>query len=209
MLNLFTASIPAAFCTPEIADRLAAMLDYNIDALVGPKCSNLKVQNPEKYYFDPKSLLKGIVGIFLNMSKHNDFIIAVVRDGRSYKKDNFERTAQILSRFSLRSSQDIEQLLDFVATVEKRKIEYQQDEDDLGDIPDDFLDPLIGELMRDPVILPTSKTIIDRGTIKRHLLNDATDPFNRAPLDLKDVIPATELKQQIEDFIASKRQKQD
>lgn len=205
MLNLFTASIPAAFCTPEIADRLAAMLDYNIEALVGPKCTELKVQNPEKYNFDPKALLSAIVGIFLNMSQHTDFILAVVRDGRSYKKENFDRTCSILQKFSMRSSQDIEQLVDFVAKVEKRKTEYQQDEDDLGEVPDEYLDPLIGELMRDPVMLPTSKTIIDRGTIKRHLLNDATDPFNRAPLNLKDVIPAIELKAEIEAFIASKQ----
>lgn len=205
MLNLFTASIPAAFCTAEIADRLAAMLDYNIDALVGPKCTGLKVHNPENYHFDPKALLSGIVGIFLNMYKHDDFITAVVRDGRSYKKENFDRTAAILRKFSLRSSEDIDQLGNFVLSVEKKKVEYQQDEDDLGDIPDEFLDPLIGELMKDPVMLPTSKTIIDRGTIKRHLLNDATDPFNRSPLDLKDVIPATELKQQIDEFIQSKK----
>lgn len=205
MLKLFTASIPAAFCTPEIVDRLAAMLDYNIDALVGPKCTGLKVQNPEKYQFDPKLLLSGIVDIFLNMSKHNDFVLAVARDGRSYKKANFERTAAIMRRFSLQGSDDIEKLERFVDNVEIRKQEYEQNEEDLGDIPDEFLDPLIGELMQDPVILPTSKTIIDRSTIKRHLLNDATDPFNRAPLDLKDVIPASELKAQIEAFKLSKK----
>lgn len=205
MLNLFTASIPIAFCTAEIVDRLAAMLDYNVEALVGPKCTGLKVQNPEKYQFDPKSLLNGIVGIFLNLKGNNNFVVAVARDGRSYKRDNFIRTASIIRKFSLRSSSDVEDLESFVQNVETRKAEYEQNEEDLGEIPDEFLDPLIGELMQDPVILPTSKTIIDRSTIKRHLLNDATDPFNRAPLDLKDVIPATELKQQIEAFKESKK----
>jgi ubiquitin conjugation factor E4 B len=28
---------------PEIAPRLAAMLDCNLDALVGPRCADLKV----------------------------------------------------------------------------------------------------------------------------------------------------------------------
>lgn len=205
MLDLFTASIPTAFCTPEVVDRLAAMLDYNLEALVGPKCTGLKVQNPEKYQFDPKALLSGIVGIFLNLRAYNDFVVAVARDGRSYKKENFVRAASIIRKFSLKSSSDVENLETFVTNVETRKAEYEQDEEDLGDIPDEFLDPLMGELMQDPVILPTSKTIIDRSTIKRHLLNDATDPFNRAPLDLKNVIPATELKAQIEEFKASKK----
>jgi ubiquitin conjugation factor E4 B len=45
-------------------------------------------------------------------------------------------------------------------------------------------------LMRDPVILPSSRTTIDRATIKSHLLSDATDPFNRMPLSLDDVTPS-------------------
>jgi hypothetical protein len=35
-------------------------------------------------------------------------------------------------------------------------------EEELGDAPDEFLDPIMSELMRDPVILPTSNTTMDR-----------------------------------------------
>jgi ubiquitin conjugation factor E4 B len=48
-------------------------------------------------------------------------------------------------------------------------------------------------VMRDPVMLPSSKTIIDRATIKSHLLSDSKDPFNRAPLAIEDVIPGKSL----------------
>lgn len=44
-------------------------------------------------------------------------------------------------------------------------------------------------VMRDPVLLPASRTVIDRSTIKSHLLSDAKDPFNRVPLTIEDVIP--------------------
>jgi ubiquitin conjugation factor E4 B len=50
-------------------------------------------------------------------------------------------------------------------------------------------DPLMATLMRDPIMLPSSKTIVDRSTIKSHLLSDTTDPFNRSPLSIEDVIP--------------------
>ena len=43
-------------------------------------------------------------------------------------------------------------------------------------------------VMRDPVLLPSSKTILDRATIKSHLLSDSKDPFNRAPLSIEDVV---------------------
>ena len=61
----------------------------------------------------------------------------------------------------------------------------KDDEISLGDAPEDILDPLMAELMEDPVELPDSHTIIDRITIKRHLLNDPCDPFNRAPLTIE------------------------
>jgi ubiquitin conjugation factor E4 B len=43
-------------------------------------------------------------------------------------------------------------------------------------------------LMRDPVILPSSRAVLDRSTIKSHLLSDGKDPFNRMPLSIDDVI---------------------
>lgn len=56
--------------------------------------------------------------------------------------------------------------------------------------------------MDDPVILPASKTVIDRATIRSHLLSDSTDPFNRSPLKIEDVIPDTELNRRIQAFKA-------
>ena len=46
-------------------------------------------------------------------------------------------------------------------------------------------------IMDNPVILPTSKISIDLATIKSHLLSDPTDPFNRSPLKIEDVVPST------------------
>ena len=62
-------------------------------------------------------------------------------------------------------------------------------------------------LMTDPVILPVSKTTMDRSTIRSHLLSDPNDPFNRSPLKIEDVIPATELKDKIEAFKREKKAK--
>ena len=44
--------------------------------------------------------------------------------------------------------------------------------------------------MKEPVILPTSRVTIDLATIKSHLLSVPTDPFNRSPLKIEDVIPS-------------------
>jgi ubiquitin conjugation factor E4 B len=44
--------------------------------------------------------------------------------------------------------------------------------------------------MKDPVTLPSSKATVDLSTIKSHLLSDPTDPFNRVPLKIEDVVPS-------------------
>jgi ubiquitin conjugation factor E4 B len=62
-------------------------------------------------------------------------------------------------------------------------------------------------LMEDPVILPISKTSIDRSTVRSHLLSDPHDPFNRTPLKIEDLIPDTELKAKIEAFKAERKAK--
>ncbi len=43
--------------------------------------------------------------------------------------------------------------------------------------------------MEDPVELPTSGKVMDRSTIVRHLLNSATDPFNRQHLTEDMLVP--------------------
>ncbi|KAK9472807.1 ubiquitin elongating factor core-domain-containing protein [Dipodascopsis tothii] len=204
LLKLFTKAVPVAFVTSEIVDRLAAMLDYNLEALVGPKCTGLKVKDPHKYHFNPKALLSTITDVYLNLRDEPPFVQAVARDGRSYRRETFSRAASIMTKYSLRSSQDIAALAAFADHVEATKAEAELGEEELGEIPDEFLDPLMYTLMEDPVILPSSRVSIDRGTIKSHLLSDATDPFNRVPLKLADVIPNTELAERITRFKAER-----
>lgn len=69
----------------------------------------------------------------------------------------------------------------------------------MNDAPDEYVDQLFCILMEDPVMLP-SGNIIDRGQLKKHLLNDPTDPYTRAPLKLEDVEELPELKEKISAF---------
>jgi ubiquitin conjugation factor E4 B len=70
-----------------------------------------------------------------------------------------------------------------------------------------YLDPIMATLMKDPVILPISKQVIDRSTIRSHLLSDPHDPFNRSPLKIEDVIDDTLLKEKIIAWRADMMQK--
>merc|ERR1719222_177352 len=73
------------------------------------------------------------------------------------------------------------------------------------DAPDEFLDPLMCTFMKDPVLLPTSGTVIDRSTITQHLLNDSHDPFNRKELTIDMVEPVSELKEKMSQWLSEKK----
>lgn len=206
MLKLFTEALAEAFTAPELVQRLADMLDYNLEAMVGPKQKNLKVKEPERYEFKPALLLADIMSVYVNLRKQPSFHLAVARDGRSYKPYNFKHAAEIMSQTSLKSPEELETWLKLAKTIEKVKEAEDQAEEDLGEIPEEFLDPLLDTLMVDPVILP-SKTVIDRSTISTHLLSDQRDPFNRQKMTMADVQPATELKAKIELFKAEAKKK--
>ena len=138
LLKLLAAETKTPFMVPEIVGKLAAMLDYNLGALAGPKCRNLKVRNPEKYKFDPRMLLSDIVQVFLNLSDEKEFVRAVAEDGRNYKKGLFEGTVEILRRRMLKTEDEIEKLLAFVSKVEALKTTLEE-EKDLGEAPEEFL----------------------------------------------------------------------
>ncbi|CAG7985961.1 unnamed protein product [Penicillium olsonii] len=220
MLKLFTDALADSFTMPEIVQRLADMLDYNLDAMVGTKSSSLRVENLQEYGFNPRALLSEIVDVYLNLTGKENFILAVARDGRSYKPANFEKAADIIRKWSLKSPEQLRRWAHLQKKVVAAKEADDQAEEDLGEIPDEFLgrllddpyfglllttiDPLMYTLMEDPVILPGSRISIDRATIRSHLLSDPHDPFNRVPLKMEDVVVDTDLKAKIEAFKTEK-----
>jgi ubiquitin conjugation factor E4 B len=204
-LTLFTEALSASFTMPEIVQRLADMLDYNLDTMVGPKSSNLKVKEPEQFGWNPRQLLGDIMTVFINLSNQPSFAQAIARDGRSYKPANFPKAVEIMQRATPMSPDQLAAWHTLSERVAAAKATEEEEEDDLGEIPDEFLDPLMADLMDDPVILPTSKNTINRSTIRSHLLSVAHDPFNRMPLKIEDVIPDTELKAKIDAWKAERK----
>lgn len=56
--------------------------------------------------------------------------------------------------------------------LEELAQELEEEEEALQDVPDEYLDALVFTIMRDPVRLPSSGMVVDRTTIRQHLLND-------------------------------------
>ncbi|KAJ1549699.1 hypothetical protein HK096_011010 [Nowakowskiella sp. JEL0078] len=206
MLRYLTSDeqIIEPFVSSIIVERLALMLDFNLAALVGPRCTELKVKNPEKYRFNPKTLLNELMDIYLHLAHRPEFVLSVAKDARSYRKEHFIKSCEILLRNGLKRPEETAKIEEFVRLVDKAITTENEEEEELGEIPDDFLgmkfknDPLMYTLMEDPVILPTSRITMDRSTIRSHLLSDQRDPINRMPLTIDMVVDDVELKNKIE-----------
>ncbi|GMH15690.1 hypothetical protein Nepgr_017531 [Nepenthes gracilis] len=203
MLAFTSEQITAPFLLPEMVERVASMLNYFLLQLVGPQKNSLILKDPEKYEFRPKQLLKQIVNIYVHLTrgdKDNVFPAAISKDGRSYNDQLFSAAAGFLAKIG-EDGKIIQEFVELGAKAKAAASEAMDTEAALGEIPDEFLDPIQYTLMKDPVILPSSRITVDRPVILRHLLSDNTDPFNRSHLSPDMLIPNTELKVRIEEFV--------
>lgn len=210
MLAFTSEQIVAPFLLPEMVERVASMLNYFLLQLVGPQRKSLTLKDPEKYEFRPRQLLKQIVRIYVHLArgdKENIFPAAISSDGRSYNEQLFSAAADVLQKIG----EDMRVMQEFIKLGRKARAAASQAMDTeaaLGEIPDEFLDPIQYTLIKDPVILPSSRITVDRPVIQRHLLSDSTDPFNRSHLTVDMLIPDKELKARIEEFVRSQALKQ-
>ncbi|XP_046895815.1 ubiquitin conjugation factor E4 B isoform X2 [Hypomesus transpacificus] len=203
MFHILTKQVQKPFLRPELGPRLAAMLNFNLQQLCGPKCRDLKVENPEKYGFEPKKLLDQLTDIYLQLDCAR-FAKAIADDQRSYSRELFEEVISKMKKAGIKSTIAIEKFKLLSEKVEEIVARNSQSEMDYSDAPDEFKDPLMDTLMTDPVILP-SGNIMDRSIILRHLLNSPTDPFNRQPLTEGMLESVPELKERIQAWMREKQ----
>ncbi|XP_057335851.1 ubiquitin conjugation factor E4 B [Microplitis mediator] len=203
MFHYLTVEITEPFLRPELVGRLSAMLNFNLKQLCGPKCKDLKVKKPTKYGWEPRTLLGQLIDIYLHLDCDN-FAAALASDERSFSKELFTDAANRLGKANIKTATEIER---FMALAERAAVKARENlarEEDYGDAPDEFRDPLMDTLMENPVKLP-SGMIMDKAVITRHLLNSSTDPFSRQPLSEDMLMPDIDLKERIAAWKQKKR----
>ncbi|CAN0209662.1 unnamed protein product, partial [Pylaiella littoralis] len=210
MLAYMSESIKDAFMVDELRARIAQMLGYFLDHLVGRKSKGLKVDNMAELGWRPREVLGTLVDVYLSLSACPPFAEAVAGDERSYKREIFLRAADVISKVPSDGSpasepRVVEAFRAFADTAEAAFVELSQAAEELGDIPDRFMCPIGCDIMRDPVTLPTSGQIMDRQAITRHLLSDAQDPYNRKPLTAEMLEPNDTLRAEIEEWVRQQR----
>ena len=196
------AEIRQPFLSGVLVGRLASLLLSVLVQLV-IRGLQIKVNNPEEYSFMPKEMLAKIARTCLHFSHAASFEAAVAAS--AYFQQNptvLRKAATICRKHKLVGAEESDQLDAFISSVESFAAEARANDARMEDAPDNFLDPLLSEVMLDPVTLP-SGMVIDRSTIETHLLNKPTDPFTNQPLSVDQLVPNHALKAEIEAWKAS------
>uniref|UniRef100_A0A671TBW3 Ubiquitin conjugation factor E4 B-like n=1 Tax=Sinocyclocheilus anshuiensis TaxID=1608454 RepID=A0A671TBW3_9TELE len=137
MFHILTKQVQKPFLRPELGPRLAAMLNYNLQHLQQPKCRDLKVENPEKYGFEPKKLLDQLTDIYLQLDCAR-FAKAIADDQRSYSRELFEEVISKMRKAGIKSTIAIEKFKLLLEKVEEIVARNSQSEMDYSDAPDEF-----------------------------------------------------------------------
>jgi hypothetical protein len=207
---------------PEMLDRIVQFINQYITKVCNAaRRQSITVSDPMSLSFKPDEWLQiFLFKIYLPMATNagaasssstgedplnSEFIKAVARDSASFVGEDLLEARAVLEKAAVGGEDAVLRQLDVLiaAAIEQSK-SASSHAAALGDIPEDFLDPILSTLMHDPVTLPSGVTL-DRAVITRHLLNNLTDPFNRAPLTLAQVVPNTELKARIQAWLATQQ----
>jgi len=125
---------------------------------------------------------------------------------RSFKLETFHDTAVRMENTLGRTMQDVQKFRNLGEKANKIVIEKIRQDEEWENVPAEFECAIMGEMMEDPVILP-SGNMCDRKNIERHILSTPNDPFNRQPLTEDMLKPAIELKQRMEEWKKQQRSK--
>lgn len=174
-------------CTMHIGirDKFASILGFLLETFMGKHRKELVI-GEDKLYFNAIIHLKNMYTTFYLLHKNEDFKKAIVAEDRYTKTSYIYKMLDKLHKLHLiltRESEEIQKLCVFI-DEERAK---QKEEDDDEEIPEDLLDPIMGSLIKNPVALPNSETIMEKDVIVRHLLNSNENPFTREPLTMKEL----------------------
>jgi len=63
----------------------------------------------------------------------------MAKEGRSYDRSHFDKAVSIFRRFGLKNEDEIQKIENLIEQVESRLKAMNEEEEELGDIPDEFL----------------------------------------------------------------------
>ena len=167
------------------------------------KLKQFKIKDKDSVTFKPIDLLNDIHKFIINIiiKKENEKQLSYLfGTNDNYTESSILKMINILDKYDdiKRTNYSSLSYFDYLISEHLNKIKDLEEKE----IPDELCDPLMDTLIEEPVMLP-NKVIVDYQVIKRHLLNDSTNPFNRELLTieiLEEYNKRKEVKEEIDLF---------
>ncbi|CAD8125229.1 unnamed protein product [Paramecium sonneborni] len=208
-LIIFTKIEPQAFLIEETRQQFVQNLNYVLEQLNGQQNDFLNSKFFTNYDVQPKELSIKIIEIFINLKSQTVFWDEIIMNNQSLQIDMLHQLINKLSYQKTIPEQQLQEFFKVLDNLDLLRHDFDQIMNDLLKDPNKerkYLDSLTRNLMSDPVMLPNSKQILDRVTIKRLLIKKQEDPFDRSFLSEDMLVEQKELKQEIKQYIESKKQ---
>jgi ubiquitin conjugation factor E4 B len=116
-------------------------------------------------------MLSQVVLTLLNCAETKEVAEAMGGSGY-YNEQVFQKAGQLVLQWGMMAEPQARTFARFNEQCGKAQRDARAAAQDLGEAPEEFLDPITSEVMLDPVMLPASRNIVDRDVIVRHLLNE-------------------------------------
>ena len=147
---------------------------------------------PERYLENIKKIIIHFVFIFRNIYHNDKFLKSFSREDTIYNEKltkkfiDFMFTYKPIIKVNLWSEYktqitNFDLFLVHVNDLIRKEIKIPDE-----DIPDEFLDPIMSTLIKNPVIIPnTNNTFMDKNVIYKYLVTESKNPFTREKLNKK------------------------
>ena len=102
----------------------------------------LQVRNPEKYTWEPKKLLGQLSDLYLHLDC-DQLAQCIANDERSYNDQLFDIAIQRMVKANIKTTAELERFSRLKARIDAIVAQRRQDDDDLGDVPDEFMGKVV------------------------------------------------------------------
>lgn len=174
---------------------IARFLHTILDAIAGPHCDLYAIDCRKAIGFDATFIISVSSSIILKFAS-DIRVYSIFAENERKDFNLLEAVARVLRLWCSAPLGVVQAMTALQTKVDRLKGLLKENE-----IPPGFEDPLHYTIMTEPVLLPSSNTIVDKETIVRFFQEgNNIDPYTRTPLSIDEVIPQDTLKSQIDQF---------
>jgi hypothetical protein len=167
-----------------VKEKFTSLINYIVHELVGSTSKSLKI-SISSLKFKVLTIMFNIFEILHTYRNNNVFKYSIIEDSRFYNSSYIEKFMTILlhkQKILVSEYNNIKLLLN---KIDKFKLKLDKLEE--YDIPEKYCDPIMGTIIKTPVILPECDIMMDKDIIMRYLLEKEENPFNRTELTAKQL----------------------